>query len=781
MKKLIYSLIALAMAAGFVSCSEELTYKPAEMPTNEQIYFPSTNPKEISLATGSTSFEVTIARNTKELEAFDVDIQATGEGLEFFTVPGTVSFEEGESTAAINIAIDAEKIGMNNFQELILSIADEALTTPYGGSSLVLSVGISLPWIEFGKGVMHEDWWGEEEPDKVMVYQQISENMRLCKVVGCWGYETIKGGEDYEVQDYVWYWNTKTNDCFITPQYIGYTTDSGDVFVSTAAGFYVPYKGWDTGDDPIIFGTDSFFDWAAGWEKTNNFNSAYYDGNGTFYLADWVYLVDENGVPSGRGYQFGGAQDMFIADGFVRLDLAADVEYAGMFVSPANEAFAVLNFTGGADVPSIEYVITNQETDPAETVAGIVSGEASGISTIELKDGEASAKLAIEPGLYRAVIVPVGSDEELHPDEAGYIDFYFPGLTSPEEHKIEGELILMSTEELYGPETCSKNNLRGDNSFGFDVFVEGQIKSGKYYLNTAAVIAGWTGTLEELVAQYGSDIPEAQITKLNSEGEWYGHFSSRQPNTEYQMIICLEGNYGETLTLTGKYTTAGLPYSGSLVIGTYILSNGKDETPVTITNTATENIFSVELWEDGSTFKAVYDPDKNTVTMDGIEIGYEQYGCQFGAIYGYLNAARTQGYGYFTYSDPTDENAEGDDPVIITVDPSSNALSILNTEIDISAFDLTTSNPSYLGEIVDFPIGSTFTKPAPTSAPMKAAAKEFKPAVKNMIAESGFKSIREPKANKSRSEGWGTECTKVRRSMEMREKFSIYNVPMLAR
>ena len=58
------------------------------------------------------------------------------------------------------------------------------------------------------------------------------------------------------------------------------------------------------------------------------------------------------------------------------------------------------------------------------------------------------------------------------------------------------------------------------------------------------------------------------------------------------------------------------------------------------------NKFTKKSIEDESAWWAVYDPTKNTLSVTGVEYGYEDSGNQFGGLYGYWDDAKTQVYAY---------------------------------------------------------------------------------------------------------------------------------------
>ena len=196
-----------------------------------------------------------------------------------------------------------------------------------------------------------------------------------------------------------------------------------------------------------------------------------------------------------------------------------------------------------------------------------------------------------------------------------------------------------------------------------------------------------------------------------------------------------------------------MPYSGELVIGDY--------GDFTLTYAGSENQFIVNnlLLGNGSTFRAVYDPSALTLTLDGVEVGYEDYGCAFGSIYGYANEEKTRGYGYFVYSaeNLNNENADGTDPLVFNVDPTSHQVSSYASAVEVAIFNM--SDKSYVDTAILKEIGTPVSlaatssrkaascfrlegiKPADIARPevsLKAASKAFSKKSLKSSAEKAF-------------------------------------------
>lgn len=320
MKKIFYSILALGSIFLAASCAQEIDpYKPAPVPEGDQVYFPSTIVTDYDLSgveETETTIDLPILR-VKAASALDVSIASVITGQEgAVSVPAVVNFAAGSKEAVVPVKVNVPGFEQDATCEITLTIADEASTTPYGASKVTITIINPKPaeWIKFDKGVMVEAGWGEKEEGKEMYYKAFRGSIVECKVPDCFGYEAHAAGEEYDVQDYVFYWDQETNVCYVPPFFMGYVEDDVDYYCSDAAGFYSLYKGWYTFDD---FMSEEYVAWAPAWMAKNGFTVPSYDGNGCFYLGDWLYEVAD-GAATGYGIQFGGAQDTFTGGSFNR-------------------------------------------------------------------------------------------------------------------------------------------------------------------------------------------------------------------------------------------------------------------------------------------------------------------------------------------------------------------------------------------------------------------------------------------------------------------------------
>ena len=267
-----------------------------------------------------------------------------------------------------------------------------------------------------------------------------------------------------------------------------------------------------------------------------------------------------------------------------------------------------------------------------------------------------------------------------------------------------------------------------------------EIANVRTYINKTSTIATWTGTAEELVAAYGSDVPAAVLDKINSENGYAGVYNGLAPGTEYTMIFVATNDYGETTTKVVSCSTKAIEinYSGELAIGQYYMNctvNAGTEQEVSFDNlfevipvgdSETEFVvknFGVNINGMDINWLATYDSAAKTLTLSGIEQGYEDYGCQFAVPYAYVDQAKTQALVFFSFAT---QDSKGADPCVLTVDETSKQVNGLqNLLFAAQVLDLSSGSPLatwgyYTNELTTI---APYTEAVPSSVKSNSYAK----------------------------------------------------------
>ena len=162
--------------------------------------------------TSNPTIIVPVARLAKAAEAV-VNVSSTGSDL--FTVPSSVKIENGNRIGEMELTYDPKSLTFNETYELDITISD--FKSIYGYQKVHVIIEYPTSYFEYGAGTIYEDWWGEQE-DKTMFAREYAENVYQCYLPECWGHDS---GAGYPVQDYVFFWNTKTNKVYVPFQFMG--------------------------------------------------------------------------------------------------------------------------------------------------------------------------------------------------------------------------------------------------------------------------------------------------------------------------------------------------------------------------------------------------------------------------------------------------------------------------------------------------------------------------------------------------------------------------------
>lgn len=155
-------LLALPLTVALVACNEEDgKYEPAQKPTNEQVYFPTTElPTTVSLPLDETTYTITLMRQNTEGElTVELITEQDAESTTQISVPQYVTFPDGESTVDVVITYNPETTDYDDGNKVTISIADENVTTPYGSSSYAFTAVKAAPFVSLGTGLFKDGWF----------------------------------------------------------------------------------------------------------------------------------------------------------------------------------------------------------------------------------------------------------------------------------------------------------------------------------------------------------------------------------------------------------------------------------------------------------------------------------------------------------------------------------------------------------------------------------------------------------------------------------------------
>ena len=518
----IFFLATVAIVAGlFTACSDD-DFKAGPEVDGAQVYFPENVTTQHSISDDVSSIAIPVKRIAKD-EALTVAVLASDEsGL--FTIPSSVSFAAGKETSELLITFDRTKLEDGKEYPLSFLINDEDNTTPYGNRSLDIIVA-PWPWVKLGTGKFREGWLSDVftgnmfEIDVTVHSHKSKEGIYMVEEMLGWPYMTeFFGATQEELSEQFSY--TPSNiviDCSnatqvtIEEQWSGITENSngyGNFMIASAEpGTLV--------NGVITFPKDGLTAKLVGLDREFPANS-----QGTFRI---------------------------MLPGAEIVDYTLSAVYDGMKVSADGEtASAVIDFTYGADVTNIRYVLVENELTEAETatlVAAIADGSAENIN--ELQDftvgGEKVSAEAVlpGPGTYTVVALPLDKAQKPVSGEASAASFYFPGIGGTSvPNDIAGSLYKVSAY----PDAAAYVSEYPDYSSAVYEITGTEMKKIKTYFNKTSIIDNieiQTGglTLQDVVDTYGKELNADAMEELATTGKYWDIMINLTPGASYTLVV----------------------------------------------------------------------------------------------------------------------------------------------------------------------------------------------------------------------------------------------------
>lgn len=697
-----FLLMGIVAVAGLLSaCTSSDDFEPGPKDSGAQVYFPNTIPSEFNVGDDESSVTIPVRRVVTDA-AMTVNILASIEqGQEgILNIPSSVSFEAGSDLANLVITFDRGKLVDGTEYKASLLINDEQNLTQYGNYMIDITI-IPWPWEELGTGKYRDGWlYGIFEGNLIEIDVNIhkhksKEGVYMVEEMFGWTFMTeFFGATQSDLSGQFSYTPTNiTIDCSdpanvkIAKQYTGITEgvyNYGDFLIESAAA--------GTFDNGIItFPKDGINVYMTGYSSQSLPSNA----DGTFRIM----------LP--------GAEDV---------DYSLTAEYGGMKVASDNTtANAVIDFTYGADVTGINYVIAEGDVkdSAADIAAKIANGTAENILSVEdftVGAGSVSVEAALTTtGHYTVVALPLDKTSQPVEANASAASFYFPGMNGGDIPDCDMTAMMGLVSE-YWPEMSTQCP---DNSSLYFQINGSELKSLATVLATTEAVENVLNqgaSYEDIVAANGTDHTGDFMPKINEQGSYGNAWINLKEATSYTMIVQATNIYGKSKIVVAKCSTSAPDYSdytGELAIGNYKMTYKASE-ETTFTNTFTikpvsgsETDFIIsDLGLDNSTsWHATYDPSTLKFTVGGVEVGYEDDGNYFGELWGYWDSGKTQIFGFFCYANPDDENATGNDPCVFSVDPTSKQISALETTFIVPVFSA--SDGSLLGYAGYYEAGET--------------------------------------------------------------------------
>lgn len=679
-----FLLMGIVAVAGLLSaCTSSDDFEPGPKDSGAQVYFPNTIPSEFNVGDDESSVTIPVRRVVTD-EALTVNILASIEqGQEgILNIPSSVSFEAGSDLANLVITFNRSALVDGTEYKASLLLNDEQNLTQYGNNMIDITI-IPWPWEELGTGKYRDGWLcglfegNLVELDVTIHKHKSQEGVYMVEEMFGWTFMTeFFGVKQSQLSGQFSYTPTNiTIDCSdpanvkIAKQYTGITEgvfNYGDFLIESAApGTFV--------NGVITFPEDGINAYMTGYSSDPRPTNP----DGTFRI---------------------------MLPGAEITDYTLTAAYGGMLVNSDNtSASAVIDFTYGADVTGIHYVIAegDVETSAATLAAQIANGTAENILTIEdfvVGAGSVSIKADLTtPGPYTVVALPLDKENKPLESNAAAASFYFPGMDGGDIPDCDVEAMMGSVSENK-PDALEKNP--DESSLYFKI-------SGSE-LKTLHLLAMSTSNIETLVAQgasyeeiiasYGQDFSSIAVPTINETGYYENIWINLNENTSYTMLVQATNIYGRSKVLAVEKSTAAVDtswYTGELAIGKYDMVYQSVEDGETITSSCTFTVNPVKGSENEFTIKdlglnnttswyASYDSATHKFTVSGVEVGYEDLGSRFGQGWGYYDQAGTMILGFFSFAN---EQSNGTDPCVFSVDATTGQINQLETLLQVLVAD----------------------------------------------------------------------------------------------
>ena len=163
--KILYAVAFLGLGAGFLtSCDKDkdIEYKPAN-PEGQEVFFASNAKTKYQVSADATSTQIPVWRsNTNGSLTVPVSIEELFDGVASpFAFESNAVFADGEKEGYVTVTYDPSVLEFDEKWQYELSI-DPDYTTPYGISTLEISIYLPSPWTTLvddeGEPILVEYW-----------------------------------------------------------------------------------------------------------------------------------------------------------------------------------------------------------------------------------------------------------------------------------------------------------------------------------------------------------------------------------------------------------------------------------------------------------------------------------------------------------------------------------------------------------------------------------------------------------------------------------------------
>ena len=396
MKKLFKnSFIALAvLALGFSACTEQVEYTPAEMPSNDQVYFSNTNASKLDIELEAKSFDIAVSRiATGENAIVPVAVEADSLAQAWFEFPETVEFADSMATAVYTVTVkEGAVLEYDAYANISLAL-DSVFATEYGNSTFAFSVGVPAPWSAWTtlNGTYNFSLYVSGSYAIPVYYREHMLDKTKAQYV--LGFTAIGANENVLVDV-----NKETGACQVGIHYFLDNSSYGPVYVSDFPHY------------PLTEGL------------TYEAYPCTYDAEYGLFSFNLIYFVSEALGSAGNGYFAKGVETLQL-DGFEAPyvpDYSFAMDFRGHYIDNAGVDNAVIQATKGADVAHFLMTVISASDNAQAAVTAMLKGE---LACDSLTEAGFYAYPMTESGNYKALAITF--DAEGNPLEVFAKDFEF--------------------------------------------------------------------------------------------------------------------------------------------------------------------------------------------------------------------------------------------------------------------------------------------------------------------------------------------------------------------
>ncbi len=368
----VLAIVVLAVSA----CGDtDYDYTGASVPAN-QVYFSNELPSTIEIDKNAGSFDVQLNRVSSQ-GSVTVPLQFTADEGNVYTVPSSVTFSDGSTTANIHITYDAATLEYGNYVGGTISVGVSEFDTTYGLSSYTFNAG-ATEWADIEAngsiGSYREDMVGTFFGVQNVVYNVkiqksvVNEGMYRMVNVYSGNYPYNEAGDYDTSKEYYWVINATDPSAVYFERYDSEMNWNYGNFIFTSYVAYYMANGYSV--EEVKAARPDYFG------KLENGVITMPAGSMLIGMAEYndagLYGANKNGLFA------------VALPGAVIADFSVEAAYNGRFTTADDVDYAEFALAFGDDVASVRAALVPSSADIDATIAGIADGS---IESVESTGG----------------------------------------------------------------------------------------------------------------------------------------------------------------------------------------------------------------------------------------------------------------------------------------------------------------------------------------------------------------------------------------------------------